>query len=164
MDLRRSKVDWIIETAALAALVAMFVIIATHWSEIPVRPRFRSLPPRAASFGYTSPWNPQTVLWIMMALAAATYMLLTLAGVFQKMINLPAEIHRDSPQVRQLVLSMMIVLKAMVMLLFVYFSWTLIAVVTGHGRGLRPEYLVLFVAAVPLPLILYTVKLRRYRR
>jgi len=149
---RRSTVDWILEAAALAALVAMFAIVAAHWGEIP-RPRLRFLPPRAVH-----PWDPRIVLAIMMALGSATYVLLSLSGRFQKLMNI------EVPYARQQLLSMTIVLKAVVMLLLAYLSWTLVAVVTGHGRGLRPGYLALFVAAVPVPLILYTVKLRRYRR
>jgi len=157
---KRSPLDWVLEITALAALVAMFAIVAAHWNDFPVRPRFRALPPRAVQ-----PWNPQTVLGIMLALGAATYVLLTLAGRFQRLINMPtAESPEHIAKVRQLVFSMMILMKAMVMLLFVYFSWTLLNVVVGHGRGLRPAYLALFVAVVPIPLILYTVKLRRYRR
>jgi hypothetical protein len=155
---RRSVVDWILELVALAAFVALIAIAANHWTQIPIRPR-RFLPPPGVM-----PWTPHTVLGIMLALGSATYVLLTMAGQFQRLVSLPPDVDRDGPQVRQLLLSMMIVLKAVVMVLFVYLTWTLVQVTTGHSRGLSPGYLTLFVALVPLPLILYTVKLRRYRK
>src|SRR2546421_208769 len=85
----RSKLDWILEAAALAALLAMFAIIAVHWNEIPARPRPRFLPTRGIR-----PWNPQTVLWIMMALSSSTYLLLTVAGLHQKWGAVSIEVHQ----------------------------------------------------------------------
>lgn len=156
MHPRRSTLDWILEAVALAAFLALIALVATHWNDIPTRSRF--VPPRALR-----PWSPHLVLGIMVALDAGTYVLLTLAGQFQRLVSLPADIDRQLPRARQMILSMTIVLKAVAMGLFVYLSWTLIQVTTGHGRGLNPLFLALFPILVTAPLIFYTAKLRRYK-
>jgi magnesium-transporting ATPase (P-type) len=146
--------DWLLEGVSFAALIATVVIVASNWTRLSHRP-----PPR---FRVQGAWNPNIVLWTMMAINIGAYMLLTAEGYYQKIISIPAAI--DAPQVRQLLFSMMIVLKTVMMLLSVYLVWSMVNVMLGHVLGLSPRFLTLFVVMVPVPLLLYTVKLRRYRR
>jgi hypothetical protein len=159
---RRTSLDWVLEAVALAGLIAVIAIIATYWPQIPPPRRFRFRPPPQQLALVTG--NVKTALLIMSGLAAATYAALTAAAHSRRLIRLPEEVDTDSPHVRQLLLSMMIVTKAVIMLLFVYFAWTMLQVVLGRARGMNPASLSLFVLLVPLPLIFYTVKLRRYRK
>jgi hypothetical protein len=59
---------------------------------------------------------------------------------------------------------MVIVMKVVLALFAVYLVWALINVGLRRGGGLSGGFLTVFTLAVPLPLVLYTVKLRRYRR
>src|SRR5579863_8694342 len=102
----RTTTDWILEVVSVAAVIAVFVIVATHWSQIP-----RSRVPRFRPPGALVPWSAKNALWILMAINTGAYVLLTAAGYYQKLLNIPAEIDRDSPQVRQLLFSMMLILK-----------------------------------------------------
>ncbi len=159
---RRSTLDWALEAVALAGLIAVIALIAAYWPQIPPPRRFRLRSPPTQLALVTG--NVKTALMIMSGLAAATYAALTAAAHSRRLIRLPPEVHTDSPHVRQLLLSMMIVMKAVVMLLFVYLGWTMLQVALGRARGLSPGSLSLFVLLVPVPLIFYTVKLRRYRK
>jgi len=145
-----------LEGVSFAALVATLVIVASNWTRLSNRP-----PPR---FQVRGAWDPDKVLWIMMGINIGSYLMLTAASYYQKVFNIPATLERDAPQVRQLMLSMVIVMKAVMMLLSVYLVWSLVNVMLGHVRGLSPRFLTLFVLLVPMPLLLYTLKLRRYRR
>ncbi len=153
---KRSAVDWLLEGVAFAALIATVFIVASQWTRISHRP-----PPRFRTQGA---WDPKVVLWTMMAINVGAYLMLTAAAQYQKIINVSVSAEHDSPQVRQMLLSMMIVMKAVMMLLSVYLVWSLVNVMLGHVQGLNPRFLTLFVLLVPVPLLLYTVKLRRYRR
>jgi hypothetical protein len=148
--------DWVLEGVSFAALVATVVIVASNWTRLSHRP-----PPR---FRVQGTWSPNVVLWTMLAINLGAYLALTAEAYYQKIINIPATIERDSAQVRQLLLSMMIVMKTVLMLLSVYLMWSLVNAMLGHVRGLSPRFLTVFVLLVPVPLLLYTVKLRRYRR
>jgi hypothetical protein len=156
MKPKRSTVDWLLEGVAFAALMATIVIVASQWTRISHRP--------APRFRVPGAWDPKVALWIMMTINIAAYVMLTAATHYQKLISVPASVERDSPQIRQLLLSMMIVLKAVMMTLSVYLVWSLVNVMLGHVQHLNPKFLTLFVLMVPVPLLLYTVKLRRYRR
>jgi hypothetical protein len=157
MKPKRSAVDWALEAVSLAAVIATVAVAAAYWPRIAARAPLHLRIPRA--------WNPKTALWIMLGIDVGTYLLLTAAARFQRLIYfVPAEMGRSSPQVRQLLLSMIIVLKAVMALLSAYLVWALVKVMLGHARSLNPRFLTLFVLCVPVPLILYTVKLRRYRR
>jgi hypothetical protein len=153
---KRSAVDWALEAVSFAALVATVLIVAMNWSRISNRPPPRFRPPGA--------WDPKVVLWSMMGINIGAYVALTVAAYYQKLISIPLIVERDAPQVRQLLLSMMIVMKAVMMLLSVYLVWSMVNVMMGHASGISPRFLTLFVLLVPVPLLLYTLKLRRYQR
>jgi hypothetical protein len=87
---------------AFAALVATIVIVASNWPRLSTRlhPRFR----------IPGAWDPGLVLWSMLAINLGSYVLLTAASYYQKIISVPALIDQGSAQVRQLLLSMVIVL------------------------------------------------------
>src|SRR5262249_55909212 len=132
-------------------------IVFQYWGKIrtPVL-RFRP--------GSSVLWTAKGGLEILLAINVGTYALLTFASVYQKVINLPMDIDRENPQVRQLLMSMMIVLKAIAMALSVYLIWATVNIGMGHGQRLPGWYLAVFVVAVAMPLILYTGKLRRYSK
>lgn len=145
--------DWLLEGVAFAALMATVFIVASQWTRILNRPVPR--------FRIQGAWDPKVALGIMMAINIGAYAMLTFAGNSGKLIHIPAG---SSPQIRQLMFSMMIVMKAVMMVLAVYLIWAMVSVMLGHVRGVSPRSLTLFVLLVPVPLLLYTVKLRRYRR
>lgn len=153
----RSKRDWVLEALALAALLAGFAIAAFYWDRIP-RP-FRLRPPRALRL-----WDPRASLLLLLAINTLTYVILTLAARYQRMLSLPAVIDLGLPEVRRIVRSMTIMLKTTTMLLFTYFTWAMSLLASGRGHGLHPAWLAFFVLAIPLPLASYTVKLLRYRK
>ena len=158
MKIKRSRLDWALEALALAALIAAYSIAARYWNHIHT-PVYRFRPA-----GVFLPWTAKSGLQILLLINTGTYALLTFAGAYQKIINVPLEIDRDAPQVKQLLMRMMIVLKAIVMVLSLYLIWATVNVGLGHGRSLPGTYLVVFALLVALPLILYTGKLRQYRK
>jgi len=59
---------------------------------------------------------------------------------------------------------MVIVMKTVLALFGVYLVWSLVQVAMRQGGGLSAQFLTLFTLAVPVPLVFYTVKMRRYRK
>ncbi len=160
MKPKRSKVDWALEMVALLAVAAAVWLVLSEWDQIPVFGL-----QRGGRFGMNrGPWTARNALWVVTLLNVGAYLGLTAATHWQKLIHIPADMDRDAPHVRQLLFSMVIVLKAVLMLFSLYVVWALVNVALGQGGGLSPKFLTVFTLAVPLPLILYTVKLRRYRK
>jgi hypothetical protein len=146
MTVRRSRVDWTLEAVALLALLSALALIAYYWPRLP-DPRFSRL------------LSAKTTLWLIALIDVAAYAGLT----FGRLLHIPPELDRRSPQLRQMLFSMLIVMKAVLALFAAYLVWALINVGLRRGTGLSGSFLTLFTLAVPLPLVIYTVKLRKYR-
>jgi hypothetical protein len=148
---RRSKVDWVLEGVALAAVLSAVALVAIYWPLIPA-PRITRI------------LGAKNVLWMVALIDVVAYLGLTLGARDRGLMEIPEELERGSPQLRQMLFSMLIVMKAVLTLFAVYLVWALVNVGLRKGGGLSGGFLTLFTLAVPLPLVLYTVKLRRYRR
>jgi len=148
---RRSKVDWALEGVALAAVLSAVALVAIYWPLMPT-PRFNRL------------MSTKNVLWMVALIDVVAYLGLTLGARGRGLIEIPEELERGAPELRQMLFSMVIVMKAVLALFAVYLVWALVNVGLRRGGGVSGGFLTLFTLAVPLPLVLYTVKLRRYRR
>ena len=149
MPVTRSRVDWVLEIVALAALLTALALATYYWPRIP-DPRFVRLLPA------------KTTLCPVTLIDIAAYAGLTLGARGKGLYEIPPALERRSPQLRQMLFSMVIVMKAVLAVFAVYLVWALINVGLRRGAGLSGWYLTAFTLAVPLPLIFYTVKLRRY--
>jgi hypothetical protein len=145
---RRSTQDWLLEAVAFAALIAMFAMVFGHWQKLPVFAR------RGSTASYS----------VMVLLNVGIYLLLTLASRYQQLVNVPFEIDRDRPEVKQLLLQMTIVLKTVLMVLLAGLLWTIVHTPLGRMRTAGRGYLLLFLIAMLAPTLIYVRKLSRYRK
>jgi hypothetical protein len=145
---RRSTQDWLLEAIAFAALIATFAMVFAHWQRLPVFAR------RGSGGSYS----------IMLLLNAGVYILLTMAAHYQQLVNVPFEIDRDRPEVKQLLLQMTIVLKTVLMVLLAGLLWTIMHTPLGRMRTAGRGYLVVFLIAMLAPTLIYVRKLSRYRK
>lgn len=153
--------DWILEGIALVAALSTLVLVLVYSPQIPER---------VVDFGYRygrpqglyGVFTPKTVLWMVAAIDAAAYLGLTLGARNGGLFTIPAELERDAPHLRQMLFSMVIVMKTVLALFGVYLVWALVQVAMRRGTGISAEFLTLFTLAVPVPLIFYTMKMRRY--
>jgi len=145
---RRSAQDWLLEAVALASLVAMFAMVFGHWQRLPV---------------YARRGNGGS-LSVMVLLNAGVYLLLTFASRYQQLINVPFEIDRDRPEVKQLLLRMTIVLKTVLMVLLAGLLWTIVHTPLGRMRTAGRGFLAVFLIAMLAPTLIYVRKLSRYRK
>ena len=163
MTVKRSTVDWALEVVALAALVSAITLVGIYWTQIPDRVvelgyRYGRAP------GITGMMTAKNALWMVTLIDAAAYLGLTLGSSGQWLFQIPAEMERMAPQLRQMLFSMVIVMKTVLTLFVVYLVWALVNVGLRRGGGLSGGFLTVFTLAVPLPLVLYTLKLRKYGR
>lgn len=156
MRVARSRVDWVLEAVALTSLLAAIGLVVFYWPQIP---------DRFAALGYRRGiLSAKNTLGIVALIDVVAYAGLTWGARGRGIFEIPPELERGSPELRQMLFSMVIVMKAVLALFAVYLVWALVEVGMRRGGGLSGEFLTAFTLAVPLPLVLYTVKLRRYRR
>jgi len=145
---RRSPHDWLLEAMAFTALIATFAMVFGHWQRLPVYAR------RGSGGSLT----------IMVLLNAGVYVLLTVASRYQQLINVPFEIDRDRPEVKQLLLDMTIMLKTVLMVLLAGLLWMIVHTPIGRIRGSSRVYLVVFLTVMLAQTIFYIRKLDRFRK
>jgi len=140
--------DWLLEAVALAALIATFIMVFTHWQRLPVFAR------RGSGGSYS----------IMVLLNVGIYLLLTLASYYQQLVSVPFEIDRDRPEVKQLLLQMTIVLKTILMVLLASLLWIIMHTPLGRIKTAGRGFLVVFLIAMLAPTLVYVRKLGRFRK
>jgi hypothetical protein len=145
---RRSAQDWLLETIAFAALVAMFAMVFGHWQRLP---------------GFARRGNGGS-LGVMVLLNAGVYLLLTFAARYQQLVSVPFEIDRERPEVKRLLLQMTIVLKTVLMVLLAGLLWMIVHTHVGRMRTAGRGFLAVFLIAMLAPTLFYVRKLHQYRK
>lgn len=151
--------DWLFEVISLAALAGVFAVVIAHWTELPAQ-----VPRHFGASGLPNRWGSKSGLWILPITSAIVYIGVTAASRYQTLINIPFSIERNSPEVRRLLLSMSIVLKAVMLLVFAYSAWANVNTALGRSEGLGRQFLPVSLALIWIPLIFYLLRLRHYRR
>jgi low temperature requirement protein LtrA len=156
-------VDWILEGVALAALLSAVALVIVYFPQIPER--FVNLGYRyGRPQGVAGLMTARNVLWMVAGIDLAAYVGLTVGARGKGLFEIPPELERQSPHLRQMLFSMVIVMKTVLMLFAVYLVWSLVNVGLRRGGGLNGGFLTLFTLLVPVPLVFYTVKMRKYSK
>jgi uncharacterized membrane protein len=155
---RRSTTGWGLEVISLASVLSSIAIVAVQWNALPAQ-----VPLHFGASGQADGWGSKSGIWLLPAISAFLYLVLTVASRYQRLINLPFRVDRDAPEVRRLLLHMMIVLKTEMTLIFAYITWGMVETALGRSEGLGIWFLPVLLIATTLPLIYYLAKLRRYR-
>lgn len=152
----RSIFDWILEGVSALAIVAAIGDVAMHWSILPAR-----IPVHFGAAGSPNAWGDRNMLLILLATTFVMAVVLTLAENYQRLINIPMKVDRDSPEVRRLLRSMVIALKAVITVSSVWIIDLTMRTAVGEANGLGRAFLPLFLAAIVLPIAYSLVKLAR---
>jgi uncharacterized membrane protein len=151
-----SRTELSLEILSLVLLIAMFAMLAIHWSQFP-----ESVPAHFGISGEPNGFHGKGFLLILPGMAAVVWIVLTVAERHQGLINIPFAVDRDSPDVQSVLRSMMIVEKAVVTLVFAWLTAAVVRTALGRAHGLGPAFLPIVLTAILLPLVAYSVKLRR---
>jgi uncharacterized membrane protein len=156
MELPRSTLDWVFEFVSAVALIAAIADVAMHWSVLPDR-----IPTHFGASGDPNGWGGKNMILVLLAVTLAMAITLTLAEKYQRLINIPVSVDRDSPEVRRLLRSMVIALKAVITVTFVWIVDLTMRTAVGEAHGLGHAFLPVFLGATLAPVIYYLVKLKR---
>jgi uncharacterized membrane protein len=156
---KRSFTSWLLEIIALVALAAAFIIVAQQWTRLPAK-----IPTHFGASGKPNGWGGKSSLWFLLFIDAVTYTLLTAASKYQRLINIPLHVDRGAPEVQQILSSMVAVLKAVLMLVFLYLIAMSVEVALGRANGLQAGFVGVLVAAPLVILAVYMARLWRYRQ
>ncbi len=152
----RSVSDWVLESVSAIALVAAGGDVAMHWSLLPAR-----IPVHFGATGSPNAWGDRTMLLYLLAATIVMAVVLTVAESYQRLINIPMKVDRESPEVRRVLRSLVIAMKAVITVSSVWIIDLTMRTAVGEANGLGPAFLPVFLAAVISPIVYYLVKLAR---
>lgn len=159
MDSRRSALDLVFEVASAVALLAAIADVGMHWSVLPDR-----IPVHFGAAGNPNAWGGKSMLLWLLATTVAMAILLTVAESYQRLINIPMNVDRDSPAVRRLLRSMVIAMKAAITVSFLWIVDSTMKTAVGAADGLGRAFLPVFAGAIGVPVVYCLVKLNGLRR
>ena len=159
MTPKRSTLDWLMEAASLAALALIIGTVLVHWDQLPPQ-----VPKHFGASGQPNGWGSRNTLLLLPAIAAGIYVLATAATYFTRLVNLPIEIDRDSPDVQRVLTSFAIAMKLSCLLVFLYITGATVRTALGRSAGLGGAFLPVSLIATFSPTGYYLLRLRRYEK
>jgi uncharacterized membrane protein len=158
MDTPRSILDWILEGVSAVALIVAIGDVAMHWNILPER-----IPVHFGVTGSPNAWGNKEMLLLLLATTFVMALLLTVAESYQRLINIPMNVDRDSSAVRRVLRSMVILMKMVITVSSVWIVDLTMRTAVGEANGLGVAFLPVFVVGVLAPIIYYLVRLARLK-
>lgn len=156
---KRPVFDWVLEAFAVVALAMMCGMLDLHWKDLPAE-----VPMHFGISGEPDGWGSKSGMLLLPLTAVGLYTLLTLSSRYQRLINIPMAIDRDSPEVQRLLRGLSTTLKVVVLWVLAYLEWAGIETALGRAAGLGKLFLPIAMLALFSPLGLYLYKLRAHRK
>jgi hypothetical protein len=151
---RRSTLDWALEAISLAALAAMFTIVWLHWLELSEIVGRR--------FGASG--RAKNAFWIIWLMAAGLWFVMTVAAASLSWVKWPSQSERHLPETLRLQRSMMLWVKAVMMLAIGYIEWVEVRIALGKARSLGGAFTPILTATILLIIVVYLVRIARCPR
>jgi hypothetical protein len=148
-----------LEAISLTSVLTAFAMVKAFWTELPDR-----VPSHFGFSGQADAWSSKETMWLVPIVLAALYLLLSLTQRFPRMINIPFDIDRTDPEVRGLLALMMLWLKALMSLTFLWIVWSQIETALGRATGLGLVFLPFSLGGTTVVTVFFLKRLRRYRR
>ena len=127
-----------------------------RWSALPAR-----IPTHFGIDGQANGWGGRDSLLVLLASTVVMFALLTVAGKYQRLVNIPVKVDREAPEVRRVIRSLTIVIKAVLSAGFFWITHVTIGIAMKQRAAMGRGFLPVFLAAVLAPVIYYCVRLRK---
>jgi uncharacterized membrane protein len=156
MMAKRSRLDWALEAIAAASVAWAAAEIAMRWSTLPPR-----IPVHFGIRGEPNGWGGPKSLLVLLASTIVMFILLTVAGYKQRLVNIPVKVDREAPEAKRLIRSLAIATKAALSAGFFWITHVTIAIALGQRTAMGRVFLPLFLTAVAAPVFYYGARLRK---
>ena len=121
------------------------------------------IPTHFALDGHPNKLGHKHLLLLVGFIDLASYILLCFAARYQKLVNLPVNVDRNSPNVQEQIRRMISTIKAITTLSFLYIIWKIIQTASGQANGLGSAFSPIFGAALILTVVFYVNRLKKYK-
>ncbi len=147
------------EGIAVLGLALVIGSIGFYWPQLPP-----TIPTHFGASGPPNGFGSRGSIWTLAMVATLLYAGLTLAGRYPDAANYPSWVTPEQRvQLRPLTVATVGWLKAEVMAIFAWLTWTTISVARGRSTGLSAAFLPVSMAAVGATLGVMMVQMRRIK-
>jgi uncharacterized membrane protein len=156
ISVKLKSYDWIIECISLllcGSLLALPVIYVKDLPEI--------IPIHFNGAGMPDGYGSRSTIFLLPVIGAAVYLLMTILAVFPKSYNYPVKITPENAAIQFSLASRFIrILKALILILFIYICYQTINTAMGLANGLGMAFLPVFLLTITGSIIIYFVLAR----
>ncbi len=152
IKLKCTKLQIFLEVISILILMAMFAVLYFNWSNIPEK-----IPGHYNALGEIDRWGNKSELFLLPIISSFLYLLLTVVCRFPSIWNVPTQItDKNRTFVYSNLLTMMILLKALVLMIFFFLNYN-----SMQAKALPVYFLPIFIIAVFAIIIFFTVRTMR---
>ena len=124
--------DWVLELVGLAGLVMLLVVPAFYYQQLP-----ESIPVHFNFQGQPDSFGPRETIWILPTIGTVLFLLMSIANQSPHTFNYTVKIDERNAEVEYAMATrMMRLIKALIVVVFVYLDWTSIQIALGESTGL----------------------------
>jgi uncharacterized membrane protein len=143
-----------LETAAALGMLTMLYVAITSWPLLP-----EIIPHHFGVSGKPDAWGGKWILWLLPGISLVLYVGLTILGRYPHVYNYPRPItEKNAAAQYHLARTMIVALKAEIILLFAYLQQQTIQVALGKTEGLGVAFLPIFLILIFGTIGIYFVK------
>ena len=154
--LRRTRWDWVLEGIAAAGVVATIASLGFYGCFEEGEP----FPVHFNAWGEVDGWGDRSMLWKVVCLEVALWVLLSIVERFYRIFNYPVRVTEENRgAVQRLGVRMIRVLKMMLALFIMYLQYATIGVALGWSGGLNEVVVVVSPALVVAVLLVFVWKM-----
>jgi hypothetical protein len=146
------------EAIAAAALLGILFLVGTAWSSLPER-----VPVHFNFSGQPDRWGSKDTFGLLVLLALFSYGVLTAMRNKPQWLNVPFQVDKNAPEVRQIMREMTGVIKASILLMLLVVLSHSIAVAQGTAEGLGEGIIPMVILLSLGPMGFYLIKLYAHR-
>jgi uncharacterized membrane protein len=149
VKLKHTKLQLFLEVISILILSAMFAILYFNWGNIPEK-----IPGHYNALGEIDRWGNKSELLLLPITSSILYLLLTVVSCFPSIWNVPTQTtDKNRTFVYSNLLTMMILLKASVLIIFFFLNYN-----SMQAKALPVYFLPVFMIVIFAIIIFFTVR------
>lgn len=150
----KAKVDHVINTIALLALVAFWVYIVLHYQKLPA-----IIPTHFKGSGIADGFGEKWTIIITPILATVFYIGLSILSYFPKMFNYPSAITKENASTQFAIAQRMLrILKLVVIIIFFAIEYKTIQIALGATEDLGRGFILMIFALIFVPIFYFLIQ------
>lgn len=154
INLKRSYIDWILEFIAFSSLLILIALPIISLKTLP-----ETIPVHFNASGQPDGYGNRSAIFLLPAIGAIMYLLMTVVEAFPHIYNYPVEITPENASVQYRIATRLIrILKTVILITFSFISFQTVKTATGGAAGLGKSFLPVFLLLTFAPILVYLIQ------